>query len=193
MVLRKVSKKVPQTKILSKETKNIIRKMLKIAKGKQGNLKKAIMVGLAAPQIGISKRIVLVDLKADGKGKIGDLKVFINPEITWVSKKMVNWYEGCFSIPNICGIVQRPNLVKVKAFDEIGNIWQGKVKGYIARIFLHEIDHLNGKFFVDLISNPDYLHLVRMGEFSLYRNKKMWKNWPKKASLPLALRKLKKV
>lgn len=143
------------------------------------------MVGLAAPQIGISKRIILVDVKADGKGKVGDLRVYINPEIIWKSKREGEWYEGCFSIKNICGIVSRPTSIKIQAFVlQPGRLQakfiQEKHKGYVARIFQHEIDHLNGVLFIDHIKEPDKLHRVEDHEFPLYRNKQAWRNWPRK-------------
>ncbi len=191
--LRKVSKEIPLSKINSSKIKDVIKRMLEIAYGEQGNPEKPIMVGLAAPQIGISKKIILVDLKADGKGKVGDVKVFINPEITWSSLKKGDWYEGCYSVPNICGIVSRSASIKIKAHNLDGKKIEQNFKGYIARIFQHEIDHLNGKFFFDLITNPTNLHLVKPEDFILYRNKKMWKNWPKKAPFPLAYSRLKKV
>lgn len=173
----------------SSETKAIIKIMLRIAKGEQKGKKKPIMVGLAAPQISISKRIILVDVKADGKGKTGDLRVYVNPEITWQSKKKEEWYEGCYSTGKICGIVSRPVSIKIKAF----GIKQKKYTGYLARIFQHEIDHLNGKVFISHITNPDHLHIVEKHEFPLYRDKEAWRNWPKKAPLPLAIGSVKRV
>lgn len=184
-LLRKAAQEIPEDKILSLETQNIIKKILKIAFGEQKDAKKPVLVGLAAPQIGISKRIILVDVKSDGKGKVGDLRVYINPQIVWTSKIKGEWYEGCYSIPEICGIVSRPVSIKLNSGE--------KFNGYVARIFQHEIDHLDGKFFVDLISNPNDLHHVRPEEFPLYRNKKAWKNWPKKYLLPPIFSRLKKV
>lgn len=84
LLLRKIAEEADPD---SPETQKIIRTMFKVAKGEQKGKKKPIMVGLAAPQIGIPKRIILVDIAADGKGKVGDLKVYINPEITWQSKR----------------------------------------------------------------------------------------------------------
>lgn len=203
-LLRKIATEILVKNIPSEKIQTVIKKMLNIAKGERGNPNKPIMVGLAAPQIGISKRIILVDLKADGKGKIGDLKVFINPKVTWVSKNKKEWYEGCYSIPEICGIVSRPTAIKVRAYisKTLGvrsllpprwDIVEKKYTGYVARIFLHEIDHLNGQFFIDLIENHQNIHSVSPEEFPLYRNRKAWKNWSKKYPLPIALTKLKKV
>lgn len=94
LLLKKVAEEADPE---SAETGNIIKTMLKIAQIEQKGKKKPIMVGLAAPQIGILKRIILVDVEANGKGKVGDLRVYINPEIIWKSKKKEEWYEGCYS------------------------------------------------------------------------------------------------
>lgn len=195
-LLRKTAKEIPLNKISSKNTKDIIQKMLKIAYGEQGDKKKAIMVGLAAVQIGILKKIILVDTKANGTGEIGDIKVYINPEIIWKSKTKMDWYEGCYSVPEVCGIVSRSISIKIQGFALYSqgvatlppprwNFIEEKYTGYIARIFQHEIDHLNGKFFVDLIINPDNLHHVKPADFPSYRNKQAWRNWSEKYPLPL--------
>lgn len=184
-LLRKVAKQIPAYKINSKQMQGIVKKMLNIALGEQKDPKIPIMVGLAAPQIGIPKRIILVDTKADGKGKVGGLRIFINPEIIWSSKRKAEWYEGCYSISEVCGIVSRPTSIKIQAYTYLTHPMckVTKFTGYVARILQHEIDHLNGKFFVDLINNPAHLHHVRPEEFPIYRNKMKWKNWPKKYPL----------
>lgn len=186
-ILAKKAKEISFSQISSKDIQEIIRTMFKVANAEQKDKHKPVMVGLAAPQIGISKRIILVDVRANGKGKVGDLKVYINPEITWSSKKTREWYEGCYSIGRICGIVSRPVSIKIKAFTMQPLRLQAKTySGYVARIFQHEIDHLNGIRFPDKITDPNKLHWVLKKEFPLYRNKQAWKNWPKKYPLPLA-------
>lgn len=168
--------------------------MLKVINEEKKKRKKG--VGLAAPQIGIFKRIILVDTQADGKKKLGKLRVFINPEIIWKSKKKQDWYEGCFSIPEVCGIVERPTSIKVGAFKlkspfvntNPNQVWvfepiEEKYTGYVARIFQHEIDHLNGQVFTSHIKDPKKLHWVKKKEFPIYR--KTWKNWRKIYPLPL--------
>lgn len=177
-ILKKVAKYVPLKQTQSSEVKEIIQLMLKIIKGEQEKQKKG--VGLAAPQIGISKRIILVDIAANGKGKTGELKAYINPKIIWISKRKGEWYEGCFSTGEICGIVSRPIIIKIQAFNQDGKFLEEKHKGYAARIFQHEVDHLDGKVFVNKILDPNKLHWVKKKEFPLYR--KSWRNWPKKYS-----------
>lgn len=200
--LRKIAEEVPENQFSSPQIKKIAEVMLKIIQDEQKVYKKG--VGLAAPQIGISKRIILVDVKADGRGKVGHLHIYINPKIIWQSKREGEWYEGCYSTGRICGIVSRPLAIKIKAFilktrgvrslpPPRWGIVEEKWTGYVARIFQHEIDHLDGKLFMDHIKNPDHLHWVEEDEFPLYRNKKAWRHWPKKYPLPLARSRLKKV
>lgn len=193
--LKKNSLEIPENKLNSAEIKEIVNLMLKTIKDERKGKKKG--VGLAAPQIGILKRIILVDVKANGKGKVGDLRIYINPEIVWKSKREGEWYEGCFSTGNVCGIVSRPTSIKIRALklqtrfefgftNRVCKAVEEKWTGYVARIFQHEIDHLNGKVFVDHIKDPEKLHWVEEKEFPLYRNKEAWRNWPKKYPLPLA-------
>src|SRR3989344_4366162 len=99
--MKKTARQIPAKSIGSKEIQSIIHRMLKIAGVEQKDKNKSVMVGLAAPQIKILKRIILVDVKADGKGKVGKVKVYINPVITWASKQKGEWYEGCYSTPEV--------------------------------------------------------------------------------------------
>jgi len=181
-VLSKIAELIDKEKIPSKSVKDLVNKMLNTAYGKQKDRKKPLLVGLAAPQIGISKRIILVDVKANGRGKVGNLRVFINPKIVWKSKETYERYEGCWSTGRVCGIVERPVSVKIAAFDLQGKQTKKKYSGYTARIFQHEIDHLNGKEFVTHIKDDDKLHWVEPKEFPEYRNKESWRNWTKKCS-----------
>lgn len=184
--LRKIAQAIPEAELNSSRIIKITETMLKIIKGEQKGHKKG--VGLAAPQIGILKRIILVDIAAKGKRPGGDLRIYINPQIIRTSKRKEEWYEGCYSTGRICGIVSRPISIKIRAYnitppgcDIVEETWAG----YTARIFQHEIDHLDGKLFMDHIMSPDKLHWVEETEFPFYRNKEAWRNWPKKAPYPL--------
>ena len=114
----------------------------------------AMGVGLAAPQVGILKRIVVIDV---GEGPI----VLINPEILETSGEQTG-DEGCLSVPGMAGQVTRPNYVKVKALDVNKNeqIYVGE--GLLARAFCHEIDHLDGKMYTELVEGE--LHKVTYDE-----------------------------
>ena len=103
----------------------------------------AMGVGLAAPQVGILKRIVVIDV---GEGPI----VLINPEILETSGEQTG-DEGCLSVPGIAGLVTRPNYVKVKALNEDMEEIVLEGEELLARAFCHEIDHLDGKMYVDLV------------------------------------------
>lgn len=178
-ILLKIAEEIPPHDILSPETKSTINTLLHVALGEQMDQTKPILVGLAAPQVGISKRIILVDVKANGKGIKGDLQVFINPVILSSSDTREEWYEGCFSTGRVCGIVARPNTVTVKAYDTQGKSVAATYNGYTARIFQHEIDHLNGKEFVTHITDPANLHWVEDEDFVEYRNNEKWRTWEK--------------
>ena len=100
-------------------------------------------VGLAAPQVGILKRIFVIDVY-DGEG----LRVFISPEILEKSGEVIE-LEGCLSIPNVQGKVVRPEHVKVKALNEKGEEFFLEANGLLARAICHENDHLDGILFTD--------------------------------------------
>ena len=103
----------------------------------------AMGVGLAAPQVGILKRIVTIDI---GEGPI----VLINPEILETSGEQTG-EEGCLSVPGKAGLVTRPNYVKVKALNEDMEEIVLEGEELLARALCHEIDHLDGKMYVDLV------------------------------------------
>ena len=114
----------------------------------------AMGVGLAAPQVGILKRIVVIDI---GEGPI----VLINPEILETSGEQTG-DEGCLSVPGMAGQVTRPNYVKVKALDEDMNEVEYEGEGLLARAFCHEQDHLDGHMYTELVEGE--LHHVTYDE-----------------------------
>ena len=132
-VLAKVCKEV---KVLTPRTLVLIEDMLDTMYEAQG-------VGLAAPQVGILKRIVVIDV---GEGPI----ILINPEILETAGEQTG-DEGCLSVPGLAGQVTRPNYVKVKALDENMEevIYEGE--GLLARAFCHELDHLDGHLYVEKV------------------------------------------
>ena len=112
-------------------------------------------VGLAAPQIGLSERLLVIEYferEEDEEVENAPKKVWaiINPEIVKKSAEMVMGIEGCLSIPGLVGEVERHEEVLVKGLNKHGKPMKVKAKGWLARIFQHEIDHLEGVLFTDL-------------------------------------------
>lgn len=103
-------------------------------------------VGLAAPQVGILKRIVVIDVTAEGNSPI----ILINPEIVETSGEQVG-DEGCLSVPGKSGLVSRPNYVKVKAYDREMKEFYIEGEELLARAFCHEIDHLEGHLYTERV------------------------------------------
>ena len=105
-------------------------------------------VGLAASQVDVHERIVVIDTSETKD----DLQVFINPEIVWASEEQVECEEGCLSVPGIYDAVTRPARVRVKAFDVRGAPFERDCAGLLAVCVQHEMDHLLGKVFVEYLS-----------------------------------------
>jgi peptide deformylase len=117
-------------------------------------------VGLAGPQIGVMTRTFVAEIPAvedeetdQPLANTSESYVPINPEIIKTSTDLVEGQEGCLSIPGWAGLVERPEWVEVKAQDVTGQPLKLKVVGLLARIFMHEIDHLNGILYTDHISD----------------------------------------
>ena len=112
-------------------------------------------IGLAATQVGVEKRVVVIDLQEgeDEEGKpVRDSKAFVNPEILSVSEELSKYNEGCLSIPEQYAEVERPARCRVKWLDRDGKEQEQEMDGLLATCMQHEIDHLNGVLFIDHIS-----------------------------------------
>jgi peptide deformylase len=107
-------------------------------------------IGLAAIQIGVAKRVVVMDLSKKDEAQAP--QVFINPEITWRSEEISTHEEGCLSIPEYYEEVERPQRIKVKYLDLDGKTHEIEADGLLATCLQHEIDHTNGVLFIDHIS-----------------------------------------
>jgi len=107
-------------------------------------------IGLAAIQIGVAKRVVVMDLSK--REDDHEPRVFINPEIVWSSDDRSTHEEGCLSIPEYYEEVERPAQVKVKYLDLDGKLQEIEARGLLATCLQHEIDHTNGVLFIDHIS-----------------------------------------
>ncbi len=142
--LRQKSKKVSQ---IDDSIKNIVVDMIKALDNEGG-------IGLAAPQLGIPLRIIIVEIKdteiaRNTKIKPTSLIVLINPEIIKTSEEQEKREEGCLSVPNVWGLVMRPLKIKVMGLDRQGKKIKIKASDLLARVLQHEIDHLDGILFTD--------------------------------------------
>ena len=127
----------------SKVVEKIDQKIIQLLDDMADTMYHADGVGLAAPQVGILKRVVVIDI---GEG----LLELINPEIIETSGEQLD-DEGCLSVAGEAGAVRRPYRVKVRAYDRNGNLFEIEGEELLARAFCHEIDHLEGVLFVDKI------------------------------------------
>ena len=105
-------------------------------------------VGLAASQVDVHERVVVIDITEEKNA----LVAYINPEIIWASEDKQVYDEGCLSVPGIYDGVERPSKVKVRAFDVKGVAFEVEAEGLLAVCIQHEMDHLQGKVFVEYLS-----------------------------------------
>ena len=139
-VLRRKAKKVT---VFDKDLQTLVEDMIETMRDAPG-------VGLAAPQVGVSQRVIVVEY-GDEEDEEAPKKLWavINPEIVEASEEMVEGPEGCLSVPRIQGDVNRHVKVVVKGSNRFGKPVKLKLSGWVARIFQHEIDHLEGILFTD--------------------------------------------
>jgi peptide deformylase len=112
-------------------------------------------IGLAAIQVGVPKRILVIDLqepKEEGGDPVKDPRVFINPEIVQSSDQEVPYTEGCLSVPDQYAEVDRPDRIRARWLDEQGKAHEEEIEGLLATCLQHEMDHLEGVLFIDHLS-----------------------------------------
>jgi peptide deformylase len=112
-------------------------------------------IGLAAIQVGVPKRILVIDLQEpteEGGEPVRDPRVFINPEILDSSDQDVPYTEGCLSVPDQYAEVDRPDRIRARWLDEDGNAHEADIEGLLATCLQHEMDHLEGILFIDHLS-----------------------------------------
>jgi peptide deformylase len=112
-------------------------------------------VGLAATQIGIDQRIVVMDLdqrESEGEARTRKPRYFVNPEVIWASEETAPYEEGCLSVPEYYDSVERPSRIRVRYLDYDGKAVEEEAEGLYAVCFQHELDHLNGVLFIDHLS-----------------------------------------
>ena len=159
MALRKI--RIEGDEILRKKSREVDvvdDKIRELLKDMEETMKDANGVGLSAVQVGVLKRVVVIDVNYDGTPAIK----LINPVIV-KAKGEEEYQEGCLSFPNKFAKVRRPSEVTVKALDENGKSITVKGKGLLAEALCHEIDHLDGKLFVDIME-PGTLEFIENEE-----------------------------
>jgi peptide deformylase len=172
-ILTSVAEAVEPSRIKSPSVQKVIARLFASAEGQRtsrhADKKRRTLVGLAAPQIGSSLRIILVDTRIGSDRKQpGKLECFINPEIVWRSRETVEGREGCFSAGPVWGLVRRPIAIKLRALTPEGHHTERILEGFTARIAQHERDHLDGIRFADLITSDRKRHWVHTEELALY-------------------------
>jgi len=138
----------PRLHKVAKPVAQVDARIKKIVADMADTMYEAPGVGLAATQVDIHERIVVIDVSDEQN----DLLVFINPEIIWSSPEKKSWREGCLSVPEFYDEVERPAQVRVKALDIDGKEFEIDADGLLAVCLQHELDHLQGKVFVEYLS-----------------------------------------
>ncbi len=161
-VIRKAAETVPRETLHSAEMQRIIDEMIVTMHEYEG-------VGLAAPQVHLSKQIAVIEVASNrrypGEGPI-PLTVLVNPKILRVSKKQIEDWEGCLSVEGFRGRVPRAESLEVEALNRKGEKVRFEAHGFFARVIQHECDHLAGKVFLDRV--PDMAPLCHLQEFVRY-------------------------
>lgn len=149
--LRKRSSKVG---FIDEDIQKLVEEMKSATLDWEDSRKHEVGVALAAVQINDLRRVVIIRNNFDDKND-RSFQVFINPEITKYEGEVIEDFEGCLSIKDVYGKVPRHSKVRVKALDLDGKEIRAKAEGFLARVFQHEIDHTNGKVFVDHIKGKN--------------------------------------
>jgi len=118
-------------------------------------------IGLAAPQVNASVRLAIIEIPG-GTSRYGEipampLTVFVNPEIEALDGDVAGYWEGCLSVPGLRGFVERPQHVRLSALDLQGRPFELELKGFLATVFQHEFDHLDGKLYIDRLKHSSLL------------------------------------
>ncbi|MBU3633895.1 peptide deformylase [Polynucleobacter sp. es-GGE-1] len=138
----------PRLHKVAKSVAQVDARVKKIVADMADTMYEAPGVGLAATQVDIHERIVVIDVSDEQN----ELMVFINPEIIWASAETKSWREGCLSVPEFYDEVERPAQIRLKALDLDGKEFEIEADGLLAVCLQHELDHLQGKVFVEYLS-----------------------------------------
>jgi len=140
----------PRLKAVSTNVEKVDDEVRKLIEDMTDSMYEADGIGLAAVQIGVPKRVIVIDL--DQKEGKKNPRAFINPKILWASEEMALFEEGCLSVPEIWDDVERPARIKAEYLDRDGNTQVLEADGMLATCLQHEMDHLEGILFIDHLS-----------------------------------------
>ena len=140
----------PRLKAVSTDVATVDAEIRKLVDDMTESMYAAEGIGLAAVQIGVAKRVIVIDL--DQKEGKKNPRAFINPNILWASEETAVFEEGCLSVPEIWDDVERPARIKAEYLDRDGNKQVLEADGLLATCLQHEMDHLNGILFIDHLS-----------------------------------------
>lgn len=162
-VLRKKAEPYEIDEITSDETKALLKDMFDTMEAEEG-------IGLAAPQIGVSKQMAIIGIEKENPrypdAPEYDLLVVFNPKITYLDETPQGFWEGCLSVPGLRGYVERPQKIQIDYLDEDAAKKSAEVEGFLATVFQHEIDHLLGTLYIDKLKDTSMLSYIE--EFSKY-------------------------
>jgi peptide deformylase len=148
----------------SRKVQKLTPQLVEFAQQMLETMRQANGVGLAAPQVGVLQRFFVAELPEDEENnQPRETYILFNPKVVKGSGEQIG-YEGCLSIPGYIGEVARQERVTVEGLDERGRSVRYKVEGYLARVFQHEIDHLEGILFTDKLTDPATFQPVEAGE-----------------------------
>lgn len=159
-VLRERSKRV---RVISPEVKQLAENMMAATLDWEDSRKNEFGVALAAVQVGALERVIVIRNNFRDKQDRG-FRVFINPKIAKYSGDIEEKPEGCLSVKDLYGLVPRHTKVKIDALNLEGKPVRLTAEGFLARVFQHEIDHTNGKLFIDHVKENKFYHLNTDGE-----------------------------
>jgi len=151
--LRLKSKMLSRKELKSKDLKKIVRELFLNMEFHGG-------LGIAAPQLGISKRLFVTGSKENPRyPDVPPLpyKAYVNPQIQPLTDEIQGFWEGCLSLPGLLGFIERPNKIHISYFNENGKAKEETVGGFYATVLQHEYDHLEGILFIDKIKSKEYL------------------------------------
>ena len=140
----------PRLQAVSADVEKVDSEIRKLVDDMAESMYAADGIGLAAVQIGVPKRVIVIDL--DQKEGKKNPRAFINPKILWASEEMAVFEEGCLSVPEIWDDVERPARIRCEYLDRDGNKQILEADGMLATCLQHEMDHLNGVLFIDHLS-----------------------------------------